>query len=194
MTGVQGPGKRQTGTTLTEMVIVVAILALAAAIAIPKADPQTAFAADAAAAEVARAVRFAQREAIRTGTYLTASVNPATQELRVYRPTSSEGATSVHPVDKRDYKISFAGNAMPRATIISSVFTYEDKAVTNYVTFGPDGVPVDLTSIPVVQAFPGEVLDTKKASPLKEEGIITIRHGAAERVVRVGPVTGRVSP
>lgn len=194
MTGVQGPGKRQTGTTLAEMVVVVAILAVAAAIAIPKADPQAAFSADAVAAEIASAVRFAQREAVRTGTYLTASVNPSTQELRVYRPTSSEGATSVHPVDKRDYKISFAGNAMPRATIMSSVFTYEDKAVTNLVTFGPDGAPVDLTSIPVVQAFPGDVLDAKKASPLKQEGTITIRHGNVERVVRVARVTGRVSP
>lgn len=194
MTGGQGPGKRQTGTTLAEMVVVVAVVAVAAALAIPKADPQAAFAADAAAAEVARAVRFAQREAIRTGTYLTASVNPATQELRVYRPTSSGGTNSVHPVDKREYKISFAGNAMPRATIVSSVFTYEDKAVTNYVTFGPDGAPIDPASIPVVQAYPGEVLDEKKASPLKNEGTITIRHGNAERVVRVAPVTGRVSP
>jgi Tfp pilus assembly protein FimT len=175
------------------MLVVIAILGVAASIAIPQASSLSPAAADAVAAEIASAIRFAQREAVRTGTYLTASVNPATQELRVYRPTSAEGATSIHPVDKRDYRISFAGNAMPRATVFSSVFTYEDKAVTNYVTFGPDGAPVDLTSIPVVQAFPGQILDAKKASPLKQEGTITVRHGNAERVVRVAPVTGRVT-
>jgi len=175
------------------MVIVVAIVALAAAIAIPRSDPQAALAADAAAAETARAIRFAQREAIRTGLYQTVSVNPATQELRVYRPISTAGVATLHPVDKRDYTLSFAGNAMPRATIVSSVFTYEDKAVTNYVMFGPDGAPVDPASVPLVQDFPGQVLDAKKASPLKGEGSITLRHGNVERVVRVAPVTGRVS-
>ena len=176
------------------MLVVIAVIGVATAIAIPQASTLSPAAAEAVAAEVARAVRFAQREAIRTGTYQTVSVNPSTQALRVYRPTSSEGTTTLHPVDKRDYRISFAGNAMPRARIVSSVFTYEDNAVTSYVTFGPDGAPVDPASIPVVQAFSGEVLDAKKASPLKEEGTITIRHGNVERVVRVARVTGRVSP
>lgn len=188
------PGVRQAGVSLAEMLIVVAVITVTAVIALPQASSLSPAAADATAADIARALRFAQREAIRTGIYQIASFNPATQELRVYRPTSPEGVTSVHPVDKREYKISFAGTAMPRATIVSSVFTYEDKAVTNYVTFGPDGAPVDLTSIPVVQAFTGEVLDAKKASPLKNDGTVTIRYGNVERVVRVAPVTGRVSP
>ena len=174
------------------MLTVVAVISVLALIALPEASSLSPAAADAVAAEVARAVRFAQREAIRTGTYQAVSVNPATQGLRVYRPVSSAGATSLHPVDKRDYQISFAGNAMPQARIVSSVFTYEDKAVTSQVTFGPDGAPVD-PSVPVVQEFPGQVLESKKASPLKEEGSITIRHGHVQRVVRVAPLTGRVT-
>ena len=187
------PGVRQAGVSLAEMLIVVAVISVTAVIAIPQASSLSPAAADAAALEIARAVRFAQREAIRTGRYQTASVNPATQELRVYRPSSSGGASSLHPVDKRDYKISFAGNAMPRATIVSSVFTYEDKAVTNYVTFGPDGAPVDPESDPVNVQVAGQVLGPKDASPLKDEGKITLRYGNVERVVRVAPVTGRVS-
>jgi Tfp pilus assembly protein FimT len=173
------------------MVIVIAIISVAAVIAIPQASSLSPAAAEAAAAEVARAVRFTQREAIRTGTYQTVSINPATQVLRVYHPTT--GTTTLHPVDKRDYRISFAGNAMPRARIVSAIFTYEDKAVTSHVTFGPDGAPVDPASGPVVVVLLGQLLGGAEASPLKEEGKITIRHGNVERVVRVAPRTGRVT-
>src|SRR5688500_15646486 len=91
MAGISGPGKRQAGATLAEMIAVVAVLATAAAIVIPKADPQVSIAADAVAGEIARAVRFAQREAVRTGTYQLISVDPATQVLRVYQSNSSDG-------------------------------------------------------------------------------------------------------
>jgi hypothetical protein len=138
-------------------------------------------------------VSFAQREAIRTGTYQLVSVNPATQALRVYRVTDNGDVLATHPVDKRDYEISFANNAMPRATIVSSVFKYEDGASTNFTAFGPDGNPVDPTPAKLVGQLVGTLLGAKDASPLKEEGKITIRYGNAERVVRVTPVTGRVT-
>jgi Tfp pilus assembly protein FimT len=175
-----GPGNRQTGTTLAEMVIVVAVVAVAAALAIPKADPQAAVAADAVAAEIARALRFAQREAIRTGRYQQVSADPATQLLRVYEPNASNGTTAKHPVDKFDYQISFARNAMPRAIIVSSVFKYEGGPTTNYASFGPDGAP-------------GLLSGAKDIDLLKDEGKITIRYGNVERVVRLAPVTGRVT-
>ncbi|MGJ9419157.1 prepilin-type N-terminal cleavage/methylation domain-containing protein [Massilia sp. CMS3.1] len=169
------PGVRQAGVSLAEMLTVVAVISVAAVIAIPQASSLSPAAADAAAAEVARAVRFAQREAIRTGKYQLVSVDPATQELRV----ASAGITTLHPVDKRPYKISFAGNAMPRATIANSLFKYEDTTTTNYASFGPDGSP--------------SYVGSKGIEALEEEGKITIRHGNVERVVRVAPVTGRVS-
>lgn len=182
----------QAGFTLAEIVIVVAVLSVVAAIAIPKADPQAAFAADAVVGEVARAMRFAQREAIRTGTYQQVSVDPATQILRVYRPTGSGGTTTTHPVDKRDYQISFAGNAMPRATIVSSVFKYEGGITRNYASFGPDGTPSYIDPGKLSQWWNG-LFGTVDIDPLTEEGRITVRYGNAERVVRVAPVTGRVT-
>ena len=165
------PGVRQAGVSLAEMLTVVAVISVVAVVAIPQASSLSPAAADAAAAEVTRAVRFAQREAIRTGTYQRVSADPVSQELRVYRPNASTGVTTVHPVDKRPYLISFQKDGMPRARIVSSVFTYEDGTVTNHAAFGPDGAPL----------------------PLKEEGRITLRHGNVERVVRVAPVTGRVT-
>ncbi|MFC5477443.1 pilus assembly FimT family protein [Massilia suwonensis] len=184
--------RRQTGVTLAEMLIVVAVVAVAASLAIPKADPQAAFAADAAAGEIARALRFAQREAIRTGTYQQVSVDPATQVLRVYQPATSGSTTTAHPVDKRDYQISFAANAMPRATIVSAVFKYEGGPTTNFASFGPDGAPsyVDTSKLSQLWTL---LSGTKDVDPLKEDGLITIRYGNIERVVRVAPVTGRVT-
>ena len=185
--------RRQTGVTLVEMVIVVAVVALAAWLALPKADPQAAFAADAVADEIARAVRFAQREAVRTGTYQLISVDPATQVLRVYQSNSSGSTTATHPVDKRPYQISFAGNAMPRATIVSSVFKYDGGPTTNFASFGPDGAPAYVDPSLLGQLF-GMLNGTNKdIDPLQEEGKITIRYANVERVVRVAPVTGRVT-
>lgn len=176
------------------MLVVVAILGVAAAIVVPKADPQADFAADAAAGDIAQAVHFAQREAVRTGTYQIVVVDAASQVLRVYQPAASgSGTTAIHPVDKRDYQLSFSKEGMPLATVVSSVFKYQSGTVTNGAYFGPDGVPVDIAPTKVLGLPLGLLLDTKDISPLKEEARITIRHGNTERVVRVAPVTGRVS-
>jgi len=185
----------QAGFTLAEMAAVVAIVAVAAAIAIPKSDPQTALAADAAAGEIARAVRFAQREAVRTGIYHTISIDAASQVLRIQRPASSGSGsiTVTHPVDKRDYQINFADDGMPRARIVSSLFRYQSKALTNGALFGPDGAPVDVAPAKLLGLPIGIVLGTKEISQLKEDARITVRYGNVERVVRVAPVTGRVS-
>lgn len=185
----------QAGFTLAEMAAVVAIVAVAAAIAIPKSDPQTALAADAAAGEIARAVRFAQREAVRTGIYHTISIDPASQVLRIQRPapSGSGNITVTHPVDKRDYQINFADDGMPRARIVSSLFRYQSNALTNGALFGPDGAPVDVAPAKLLGLPIGIVLGTKEISQLKEDARITVRYGNVERMVRVAPVTGRVS-
>ena len=178
---------------MAEMVVVVAILAVAAALAIPKADPQPAFAADAVASEVARALRFAQREAVRTATYQMVSADPATHTVRVYQVIAKKEVTATHPVDKTPYQISFAGNAMPRATIVSSVFKYEGGPTTNFASFGPDGAPAYVDPNMLSQGLSALLLGAKDIDPLKEDGVVTIRYGRIERVVRVAPVTGRVS-
>ena len=170
-------GVRQAGVTLAEMLVVVAVIGIAAAVVIPQASSVSPAAVEAAAAEVARAIRFAQREAIRTGTVHRVSVDPATQELRVFELPASGAVTSTHPVDKRDYKVLFGNNAMLPGTIVSSVFKYDTQATTNYISFTRDGSPGD----------------TDLSDPLREDGVITLRHGNAERVVRVAPSTGRVS-
>jgi len=176
------------------MLVVIAILGIVAVIAIPQASSlSSATTADAAAAEIARALRFAQREAVRTNNYCVVSIDTATQVLRVDQPTpAGVTAAATHPIDKRDYQIRFGGNTKLRATLVSSVFKYEGGFTSSYALFGPDGMPVYVDKSAVGQLF-GLLLGTKEIKPLKEEGKITVRYGNVERVVRIAPVTARVS-
>jgi Tfp pilus assembly protein FimT len=168
------------------MMIVVAVLAIAASIALPKADVISPAIADAAAGEIASALRFAQREAVRTGIYHAVNVNPATRVLHVYRLTTSgaedTGNKVLHPVDKREYQITLSNNPATNTTVVSALFKYQNGGTTNYASFGPDGRPAYTTSA-----------QAKDIKPLQEDGAITIRHGSVERVVKVAAVTGRVT-
>jgi len=176
----------QIGVTLAEMLIVVAILSLCAIIAIPSADSIAPARADAAASEIARALRFAQREALRTQQWHQVWVDKTNQTLRVYRllPVGISEDTAnptMHPVDKRKYDISFKDGQT--ATITAVSFNY-DKGTSgaNFVSFGPDGSP-------------GEVTSSKKKEEVKDltTGRITIGYGRQQRFVDVSPVVGRVS-
>ena len=183
---MKGKYNTQIGVTLAEMLIVVAILALCAIIAIPSADSVAPARADAAASEIARALRFAQREAVRTQGWYQVRVDKSDQTLRVYRLlpagiTEDTANPTMHPVDKRKYDISFKDGQT--ATITSVSFDYDKgTSETNFVSFGPDGSP-------------GEVTSSKKKEEVKDlkTGRITIGYGRQQRFIDVSPVVGRVS-
>jgi Tfp pilus assembly protein FimT len=191
---------RQAGATLAEMLAVVAIVSLAAALAFPAADPVSQFRADAAASEVAQAIRFAQREAVRTGVWHVARIDPATQTVRVYRLTTSgqvsedTGKPVLHPVDKREYKIVLSNTSATSARIASSQFDYENGARTNYVSFGPDGSPADIHGWLLKDVDPLKYVDPARyGDPGKDTNLVTITHGPIKRLVRVSASTGRVT-
>jgi prepilin-type N-terminal cleavage/methylation domain-containing protein len=177
----------QIGVTLAEMLIVVAVLALCAVIAIPSADSVAPARADAAAGEVARALRFAQREAVRAHAWYQVKADKTTQTLRVYRlvvlpgiVTENTFQPTLHPVDKRKYDISFETGQGAMITDVS--FTY-DKGTSgaNFVSFDPDGTPMEVKS-----DKNNENLDLKA-------GRITVSYGRQQRFINVSPVVGRVS-
>lgn len=182
------PALRHAGVTLVELLAVIAIIALVAAIAIPQATAVSPAVADAAAAEVAHAIRFAQREAVRTGKYHVAEIDPARQTVRVYRligtTTVDEDTNNpvMHPVDKIPYRITLAGNAATRAVVASSVFTYGADTTTD-ITFGADGSPVDVNFVK------GKV----STSALSADGVVRLQVGAVQRTVTVDKMTGRVT-
>jgi prepilin-type N-terminal cleavage/methylation domain-containing protein len=194
MFALRPPGMHAAGLTLVEMVVTVAVLSIVALVAVPRADSASSFAGDALAGEVANALRFGQQEAIRTGRYHVVKIDPTTHTLSVYRMTASgaigrdTGFTVLHPVDRREYSYSVAGNGFPAATIAGSVFKYKDGAVFDYASFGPDGAPAYIHG-----SWDNGLDPSTERDALDGDAVVTIRHGQAERQVRLNAVTGRVT-
>lgn len=180
--------RRRAGVTLTELLVVVAVLAIAARVALPRADPASSFTADAVAAEVAHALRFAQREAVRTGAWHRVSIDTASQQLRVARldisgAVAEDGSNkALHPLDKREYRVTLGAAGALRARVASAVFTYNSGTTLNTLSFSPDGAPADIRGSLV-----------KTIDPLKADGVVTVRDGQAARTVTVDAVTARVT-
>lgn len=179
---------RQRGVTLAEMLVVAAVLAVAAAVAMPNANPLAVVGNDLAAADIIRAMRFAQREAVRTSGWYTVQVDATAQALRVYRMTTTgaiaedTGFTVLNPLDKRKYDLAFGGGSGPAAVITLVDFDYDNgNKNLNTLTFGPDGVPAFLRS-----AKAGD-------SAALQAALVTITYGAQQRTITVDAVTGRVS-
>jgi hypothetical protein len=82
---------------------------------------------------------------------------------------------------------------MPRATIVSAVFQYEGGPTTKFASFGPDGAPSYVDPNRITQALTQFLAGGPDIDPLQVEGQITLRYANQERVVRVAPVTGRVT-
>lgn len=176
---------RQAGVTLAEMLVVTAVLSIAAGIAIPTASPLASIGGDTAATEITSAIRFAQREAVRTGAWHTVKFDATAQTLRVYRLAAggAEDTTLpvVHPIDKRPYLVAF-GAGVARATIVLVDFDYKGGNTNlNTLSFGPDGAPGIVTG--------------SKATDFKgmDTGIVGIKSANGQRNFVIDTVTGRVS-
>lgn len=183
------PWIRHAGFTLAEMLVVVALLGLIARVALPSANPLTAVSNDLATSEVIRAIRFAQREAIRTGAWYTVQIDATAQTLRVYRLTTSGTVTEdtsftvQNPLDKSKYNMTFGGSSGPARTVITVVdFDYANgNNNLNTLSFGPDGAPAVLNSF-----------KAGDSSALKA-ALVTLTYGAQQRTLTVDVITGRVS-
>jgi len=133
------------GYTLAEMLIVCAVLAVAAAVALPSAQPVAEFRADAAAGEVTQALRFARQEAMRSGAYRMLRCDPSQNRLSVYVPNAAGAVTTLleHPLNKMDYTLDLAqAPAGGNITLAGCSFQFADKTSAATLAFDADGNPV----------------------------------------------------
>jgi prepilin-type N-terminal cleavage/methylation domain-containing protein len=180
----------QHGHTLTELLLVLAIIGIASAFALPNAEPVKQSILDAAAKEVAQAVRFAQAEAIRTGDYRVVRIDPTTETVRVFaldmgpKPPIEDVANPVsNPIDKKNYSVSLTTTTgIKGSQIISSVFNFSGGSSASQLGFGPDGAPVNVLgpNPPDLKALLGV-------------GQVVLAYGNLQRTLSVDASTGRVT-
>ena len=171
--------------TLVEITIVTLLLAIiAAALTFSHRAADARFELDAAASEVASAIRFARSEAMRTGIPHGARVEWFTQRVRVYRLDTSGLPTPVYdvrnPVDKHLYEMDFDTHALLSEVSISYVdIRYVGSLLpSEYVGFSASGTPKSNSG------GLDQMLDRAK---------ITLAHSGRQRRVEVQPMTGRVT-
>ena len=128
--------------------IVVAILSIAAAVALPTAQPVAEFHADAAAGEVVHALRFARENAQHSGEQRLFDCDLQANSITVLALTTSSNTTGTgkvvdHPFSGAPYRLTLnaspAGNNM---VIMRCTFTYTDNATVASVAFDAAGNPV----------------------------------------------------
>ena len=164
-----------------ELAVVVAILGLVAAVAMPNFAATDVKSVELAATEVADAVRFARNEAIRTGMPHGIFTDAFSDRVRVY---SMPGSTPIydvrHPVDKKLYDIQFNSNSnLVGVDLVSALYNF-DGIFPSIFNFG-----FNSHGIPKFSFFGTDYM--------LADGTITLSHGDHQRVVSIAPMTGRVT-
>lgn len=172
--------RREQGYTLIELIVVVTILALVAAVAIPSLSNNDESKLDVVAADVVSAFRFAQSEAIRTGEPYGVYASHSNQRIRVYRlPVSTPIYDVYDPLTKQllDFQFSSGTNDVE----LDSVYlTFHGMwGWKSYLGFAAgSGTPKYNDSGTV------RMLNT---------GYVRLSYRDAERTINISPMTGRVT-
>ncbi len=172
------------GFTLLELVLVLTIVGLIAAVAAPQLGSTDPAAADVAAAEVARALRFTRAEALRTGTPHGVRLQPDLERLQAFRlDTATTPPTVIYdvidPLNKRPYTLDLATNsATARVDLTSTATTFSSTCVPgDLIAFDHNGVP----------------RCTDPMTSRLTAATIALVHRRASRTITVTPYSGRVS-
>jgi type II secretion system protein H len=173
----------QRGYTLTELIIVVTILGVVAAIAVPATSSNSNKSLDLAASEFAAAMRFARSESLRTGEPHGFRQESGAKRIRVFRLDDDTSPATIiydvyHPVEKQLYDIQLDAEPHASADSLNRTATFRSSCnQEESIYFDENGAPwcVD----------PGTALVTRFE--------VEMMSGVTSLTVRLDPITGRVT-
>lgn len=135
------------GYTLTELLVVVALVALAAAVALPSMAPRDDAELERVTAEFASAMRFARTEALRTGEPHGFRYLSTQKRIRVFSADTATNPAGLvwdvrHPVSKHLYDVTLPARLAGAPNPITRDAVYRGTCNTpGIVYFDGSGVP-----------------------------------------------------
>lgn len=177
-------GRPQGGYTLLELVLVLVILGVVAAAAVPTLTASAQHKLELVAEEAAAAIRFARSESLRTGAPHGIHAQVGQNRIRVFRADMGTTPPSAifdvyHPLSKSLYAIDLDDSPLTAAVGLASR-TLNFRGACNlpqYVIFDGAGTP----------------RCTDPASVILEQGVLEFILGQSRREVVLGGYVGRVS-
>ena len=176
--------QRAQGYSLIELLLVIGVLGLIAAVAVPAFDGDNDISLDRAAADVAAAMRFAHAEAIRTGKPYGVIASTSSQTVRVYRLNDDVNPPVVvydvyNPLTKQLYDLNFGAD---NSEVVIENYYFKFQNVSSGLSFvgfsGETGVPK---------------YNDSGTIRMLETGYIRLGLDGLTRTISVAPMTGRVT-